>query len=857
MGFILLSIGIISATYYFGTKDIIIKQCENDMVNQTKLVGENINDQIKDILKFSDTLENLITTSIDLDKVANDYAEMENYENQIRPIIKNEIIMKGMNSGRVIFDPDTIGGHHLISFVQTGDTLQENPEYDFSTDNNWRKGPYEKGEVWTVPYYWPKWDKTIITYSRSIQKDGKMLGTVSSEFYLDDLKDKIGKLKLYESGYYVLMDENFNFLYDRDPTLKNLRTMAGGSLAYVADKIQNDHANEGIITYTYKGIDKVMAYYRLDNGWIISATAPINEQISDLYYVRNIVILCSVLIFITGLVAAYIFGRSTANRIIKIKDAAVELSHGNLDVQLKVKARDELGALADAFRTMAGNIKTVQKQLSESNILLEETNNELVRTSALLQEEKETLDITLRSIGDGIIATDSKGIIKMVNKATEELTGWKRIETEGRPLTDVFEIFDETTLKRAQNPVELVLKKDVTVELSNHTGLRTKSGSLRSIAHCAAPIKDKEGKTVGVVLVFRDVTEEKKQQMEINHLSNHDILTGLYNRVYAEKEMDRLENEGDIPAAIIMGDVNGLKIANDVFGHEEGDRLLKTIANIVQQALRPGDILSRWGGDEFVIILPDTDAKTALTICQNIYAACEEYSKQPYDNTLPSISLGYSAKQTPEKNLRSVLKSAEDLMYKRKLLESRSTHSSIIASMKKTLYEKSHETEEHTSRLSKLCMRIAGKMNLSENEKNDMALFAVLHDIGKITIDDRILNKPGSLNEEEWLEMKKHPETGCRIAMSAVELAHISEYILTHHEKWDGSGYPQGLKKKQIPLLSRILAVVDAYDAMTQDRVYRHAMPHEQAIAEIKANSSRQFDPEIVNIFLEIINEND
>jgi HD-GYP domain-containing protein (c-di-GMP phosphodiesterase class II) len=127
----------------------------------------------------------------------------------------------------------------------------------------------------------------------------------------------------------------------------------------------------------------------------------------------------------------------------------------------------------------------------------------------------------------------------------------------------------------------------------------------------------------------------------------------------------------------------------------------------------------------------------------------------------------------------------------------------------------------------------------------------MLHDIGKIGIDNSILNKPGKLSKNEWEIMKKHSEIGYRIAMSSPELEPIAEYILAHHERWDGNGYPQGLKGEEIPLLSRILAVVDSYDAMTEDRVYRKAMTHQAAIEEIKKNAGTQFDPNIAQIFID------
>ncbi len=150
--------------------------------------------------------------------------------------------------------------------------------------------------------------------------------------------------------------------------------------------------------------------------------------------------------------------------------------------------------------------------------------------------------------------------------------------------------------------------------------------------------------------------------------------------------------------------------------------------------------------------------------------------------------------------------------------------------------------------------RMLGKaMGLQEHQLNELQLLSTMHDIGKISIDNYILTKPGKLNEEEWLEMKKHPGIGYRIAMTSTNLKSIAEYILCHHERWDGKGYPQGLLEESTPLLSRILAVADAYDAMTSDRSYRKALAKEVAITEITKNAGTQFDPEIVKLFLEVM----
>ena len=170
-----------------------------------------------------------------------------------------------------------------------------------------------------------------------------------------------------------------------------------------------------------------------------------------------------------------------------------------------------------------------------------------------------------------------------------------------------------------------------------------------------------------------------------------------------------------------------------------------------------------------------------------------------------------------------------------------------------TVYEKSQETEQHAERLATLSTKVGRRLNLIEKDLGELQLLGILHDIGKIGIDDKILNKPGKLSEEEWTVMKRHPEIGYRIARASHKLARIADYIISHHERWDGKGYPKGLKGNDIPLLSRIISVADAYDAMTEDRVYRKAMSKEEAITEIRRNAGFQFDPVIANIFIESV----
>ncbi len=354
--------------------------------------------------------------------------------------------------------------------------------------------------------------------------------------------------------------------------------------------------------------------------------------------------------------------------------------------------------------------------------------------------------------------------------------------------------------------------------------------------------------------ILIDITEQKRRELQILYMNEHDYMTGLFNRKHFEEEMQKLNGQEHRPVSAIMTDINGLRLINDGVGYMEGDRLIKETAKILKRFCRKGDILARVGGDEFGFLLPNTDSKTAFELIQRIKNSCEAYNKKFKSKIFEiNLSFGCSTGQSGESTVEDIVKQADEHMRNSKLLNSKSFHSEIISSMLAAVYAKSQETEEHAKRLAELSKKIGARLFLPQKKLDELELFAMLHDIGKIGIDDSVLKKPGKLNDEEWVIMKKHPEIGYRIAKSASELEPIAEYILTHHEKWNGKGYPKGLKGEEIHLLSRILAVVDAYDAMTEDRVYRKAMSKEEAIMEILANAGEQFDPEIAKIFIGII----
>ncbi len=345
-----------------------------------------------------------------------------------------------------------------------------------------------------------------------------------------------------------------------------------------------------------------------------------------------------------------------------------------------------------------------------------------------------------------------------------------------------------------------------------------------------------------------DITQRKKSEEEIMHLSYHDQLTGLYNRRFYEEELKRLDTERNLPMTIVIGDVNGLKLINDSFGHGTGDELLKKVAGVIKMGCRSDDIIARLGGDEFVIILPKTDANETEKIIKRIK---DISSHEKVGSIDISISFGYETKTAKEITIQELFKKAEDHMYKKKLFESPSMRGKTINVIMRTLYEKNKREERHSHRVSLLCKSIGEALNLTEGKIEELKMVGLLHDIGKTALDDKVLNKPGKLTDDEWKEIKRHPEIGYRILSTVNDMADLANHVLYHHERWNGQGYPKGLKGDEIPFVSRIISIADAYDAMTSDRSYRSALPKEAVIAELEKNSGVQFDPELVRVFIE------
>jgi diguanylate cyclase (GGDEF)-like protein/PAS domain S-box-containing protein len=454
---------------------------------------------------------------------------------------------------------------------------------------------------------------------------------------------------------------------------------------------------------------------------------------------------------------------------------------------------------------------------------------------------------TLLSIGDGVMVIDSSRNIEFMNPVACRLTGWTLNEAVGKHYSEIFVLAHEHKEHIVSDPIEKVFSTGKTQNIGSHAVLTSKTGEKYNLEDSAASIPDEAGRICGVVLVFKDVTDKMKRQREIEHISTHDSLTGLYNRRFFEEMMSRLDNEENLPLSILMGDVNSLKLTNDIFGHVSGDMLLKKASDAMQNVCRDHDVVARWGGDEFVILLPKAGENEAKETAGKIKY---ELSKQQIHSVRCSISMGYATKTNKDEDIIQVLHNAEIKMYNIKSVERIETQNTELKTMLNELFMKSEWERQHAVRVREMSVRLGLALNLPKSDIIKLKRAAYLHDIGKAVVGSDILQNDGTFNSAELSNIKLHPAVGYRILSYFDTTLELAGIILSHHETWDGTGYPKGLKEDEIPLEARIISVVEAYDRMMHTIDHTKAKSHNEALDEIQRCAGTQFDPYITAAFV-------
>jgi len=494
--------------------------------------------------------------------------------------------------------------------------------------------------------------------------------------------------------------------------------------------------------------------------------------------------------------------------------------------QGEVMARHNAGQPPEDLKVMSPEeMQRTLQELRVHQIELGIQNEELRRLHEELDSERERYFYLYDQAPVGYCTISEKGLIMETNITAANMLGVFCGALTKQPISQIIN-------KDDRDIYNLLRKKLVETGKQQECELRMiKMDETAFWAHLAATVAPDTNGAQVFLIALTDITDRKKRETEIFYLSYHDQLTGLFNRMFYEEELKRLDTERNLPLTIVMGDVNGLKLINDSFGHAVGDELLKKVAQVITKGCRTDDIIARLGGDEFVILLPQTDADETERIIKRIQALA---FKERIESIDLSISFGYEVKRGMGKRIQEVFKNAEDKMYKQKIFEGASMRGRTINVIINSLQEKDKREEQHSHRVSALCKSMGEALGLPTSEIEELKSVGLLHDIGKIGIDETILNKPGKLTVDERKEINRHPEIGYRILNTVNDMSDAANYVLYHHETWNGKGYPKGLKGVEIPFVSRIITIADAYDAMTSERSYRSALPEEVAIGNCR-----------------------
>jgi len=626
----------------------------------------------------------------------------------------------------------------------------------------------------------------------------------------------------------------------------------GKALPKLYQYIKNN--GTGVTYYNKDGISYIAAFERSEVGGIIIQSLPVSAYRNPIIKSVIISIILLVVILVGVSIITYLIAKSITKPIHILVEEFNDMSYGNYDNELPKhlqKRKDEFGILGNALTEMKRQTSQLIMNLSLANEEIEASLEEVVATEEELRKQNELLKTSENKL---IISNEYNQAIFSVLPDIIYIINREGFITDFQERLEYFPYMPKE--KFIKKNIKDVVNEDIVEIVSQKIQAAMETGDLQCFEQEFNRENEREIFEFRIVKCFEDrviaiarnVTAQRLYQKQIEYLSYHDQLTGLHNRRYFEEELIRIDDENDIPISIIMADVNGLKLVNDSFGHEAGDILLKKIAVAINESYPSGKRgVFRIGGDEFVIVGSNMDSKQAEQLVKKITEKCDN---EKVNGINLSLSFGWETKVSSNENIKTVLKNAEDIMYKKKFFDGPGMRGKTIDIIINTLHEKNSREEQHSHRVADLCEKLAIALNMPEHERKVIRNAGLLHDIGKIAIDEDILNKPGRLTIDEFQEIKKHPEIGYRIICSSNDMLDIANYILSHHERWDGGGYPSGLKGNEIPLQSRMIAIADTFDAMTSVRSYRLPVLEEEAAKEILDKAGTQFDPELAQIFV-------
>lgn len=704
----------------------------------------------------------------------------------------------------------------------------------------------------TVSAAWP-------VYNNS----GNPEGVLGTHMLLSDIGSYLKNAVEKHNGKAVIIEKGSNYLIANSMGTANYAVLEDGKLKrYRLEDIENIDIQKAYGQYKTNN-DPEQSYKRKSDNffvnikeihmdgidWVVISAIPESIFMTDVINSMSRTAIIGMLSLLLSVLIYNLFMNKYLKPMKSLLQVSDELSSGNLSERVEIIRNDEIGQISKSFNSVADKM---QAFISDLESAVQERTEELKQANNTLSESTDELQLILNSAAEAIYGIDVNGNCTFCNLSCLKMLGYNdRSELLGKNMHRVIHHTNRSgsSLPTAECKIYKAINQGQGTHADDEVFWRA-DGTSFDVEYYSYP-KIKNDEIVGAVVTFMDISDRKRKEEEILYLSCHDTLTGLHNRRCFEEHRAKIDNPDNLPLSVIFADINGLKITNDIFGHTAGDRLIKKSSEILRQVCRHKDEVARVGGDEFIILLPETTGESAEKILVQIRAA---FAQARVEAVKCSISLGLDTKTSPDQALDDIMANAENAMYKDKIMNRNSNNKEIINTIIETLHARNSGEKRHSAAVSEICSEMGIALRLSETKIGKLSRAGYLHDIGKIVLDDNILTKE-TLTYDDLEKMRQHPVVGYRILNLFDDTPDLAEYICGHHERGDGTGYPRGLKGGQIPLISRIIAIVETYDRVLNSSAFPLRDGKPAALDVIKKGAGTRFDPQIAEIFIRLIDK--
>lgn len=706
-------------------------------------------------------------------------------------------------------------------------------------------------------------DLTISAATPIYDADGKLLGVLGTHMILSSINQHMQEIMKDYDGYALVLEKDSNAFIANSFGSENFTILENGSfrrnglsdlnnelMSGIIQKYNHEQENRFQFSYQKRGYYvNVVNYQNEGLDWVIISAIPNNlftQEIYDSMRLTAIMIMLTILLIVLIYLGFIKWIFKPIDELILVSN---QIAIGNFSKRITKIRNDEIGNLSVAFNFMADKMFQLVNNLEEK---VQERTHELKFTNEELNRTKENLSLILDSTAEGIFGLDMTGKCIFCNDSCIKLLGYHSQEDIlGKNIYSIiqYEKNDGTTFPQEDCKILRSIQSNEKVYAEDEAFWKA-DGTKINVAYHSRP-KLKDGRIIGAVLTFIDITEKKKGEEQIKYLSCHDSLTGLLNRRCLEDKLKKNDKPSFLPISIIFGDLNGLKLMNDVFGHAAGDMLIQKTGEVLKKVSRDMDISARVGGDEFIIVLPKTGAEETMLIMEQIKS---EMSKERVFGIKSSIAIGFDTKDNISQNIEEVMGNAEREMYKEKMLSKKNYSIDTIQSILKILYERDPREKVYSESVVSLCHKIGKAMGLTEHEQKRLNDVGYIHGIGKIVLDEEILKKE-ELNEKEKYQLQHHPVAGFRILNLFDHTLDLADCVYAQHEKWDGTGIPKGLKGEEIPFISRVIAIIASYEEKLLKQENHFVENNAEVLKKIQELSGKDFDPKLTELFIKVMEE--